>query len=719
MFEFLNQQQTPEDFDYRRQKKNLEQRKAAAQKLNDFRWGGDLTLTNGGYAYGGMTNPLSTLATIGANIAGAKLLANNQKEEEDLEKASEELYRRGLQALRDIKENPTDAEKAEAEKIQTLRMFGEDPPDYRSPAQEPGQVEMRQDAPAQAPAPALAPKALKRAGAARQASSGSGRGGQGGPTAEELAAANAARIDAENLRSPLQVSPSNDVGNGIRSPFMAGRTTSGQEINPNVGRDQIGPGGNLTPQQIERMAAQGVVNSDEANLQNPIQVFEQGGVIPQDGPYNAGKAAGNPYQVGRSSGLANPFKAGQAAGNPYQVGRQALNAAPVVRDNVGIDEIGVSQMTPQQIEAQVKKDPKYVPPQSVLPAATAARQAQEAGAGRGGQGGPAVGQAVEPATDVIGRNLRQMEEQAAAKQREEAIAANREEVERIAAEKAKNVRKSVLARTERAKEMLARSGEKGQKLVDAMNAAEFADLTTVENRQNLVVVGDRLFDTKTRQFLNAGKPQVYKEGDYVQINGRLVRIGGQGGVKIKETYDGPQGRMAVYEDGSVRLLDQNSRGAAEERQRLQTEDKKFQLNREVADGLTGMVYELISSGDVEHAAASPLNAAGSVLNRAVGMNTRTAEARSRIDALKAKMLDFAIQKMAEVDLATSKMMDTPKEKDALIASLGNLDYERLGEAALKQELIKFANRVNQWVLKFQSSGGAPVNSGRSPGNLAW
>ena len=108
MFEFLNQQPTPEDFDYRRQKKKLEQRKAAAQKLNDFRWGSDLTLTNGGYAYGGMTNPHSTLATIGANIAGAKLLANNQKEEEDLEKASEELYRRGLQALRDIKENPTD-----------------------------------------------------------------------------------------------------------------------------------------------------------------------------------------------------------------------------------------------------------------------------------------------------------------------------------------------------------------------------------------------------------------------------------------------------------------------------------------------------------------------------------------------------------------------------------------------------------------------------------
>lgn len=685
MFDFLNQQPIPDNFDYKRKKREIEQKAEIARQLQGFR-PSQLQLMPGGYTAGGLTNPLSTIATIAANVAGAKLLSNSQKESDALDDASNKLYREGIQALKDVRDNPTEAEKNAASDVRDLSYFANDPlvpydikdksaaPAQTSPVPASAVVEAKPLEPVKTPAPARG-RALPRA-----TSTGSGRGVQGGPTAAELAANNAitnnaARIDAQNLQSPMQVFPSNDIGNGIPSPYLAGRTTAGQTFGDNIGRDEIGPGGNLTPQQIERMAQQGA--------DTPMKVFKN--------------------------------ETGQFLGR-----------------NMGIDEIGASQMTPSQIEAQVRDSSKpYVPPESVLPAGTAARQAQTAGAGRGVQGGPST-------ADLAA--VRQQVEQAAARQAEidrqveldtlgqQYRTDNQQELANFAQRKGKVLAKSIQDRTEEAKTMLARSGDRGQKLVDAMDTAMLNNLLSPEDdRKNLMVVGDRLYNVKTKQFVNDGKPQVFKEGDYIQTDNGLVRVGGgAAGKKIKAHFDTPEGMKVLYEDGTTKLVDQNSTGAKDaaqdETDKVLSGDKK----KQIASGIADMVKNVIDSGDVDRAGAGVWNTAGNYLNKTIGAQSNTAEARSRIDALKSKMAEHILTKFADTGMSPNKLADTKRELDLHIASVGNFDYERLSPKSLKIELNKIAQQMmvvaTQHPYKAAELGAGrtqQVNTQRSPSRLVW
>jgi hypothetical protein len=677
MFDFLKQQPIPEDFDYKRQKRKIGQKAEAANQLRTFR-PTELQLMPGGWTAGGMTSPLSTIATIAANVAGAKLLANSQKEQDALDEAGDKLYRQGVQALKDVRDDPTGEQKKAAQDVRDLSYFADDPllpydikdktPEpvaQTSPVATPATVEAKPLEPAKTPARRALPR-----------STGSGRGGQGGPTAAELAAHNAvARIDAENLKSPMQVFPANlpqtnvptnDIGNGMRIPVgqpLDGNIGRGVPTG-NIGRDAIGPGGQLTPQQIERMA-------------------------------EAGRAP--------------------------------------------------------QIEAQVKTAPAGVSAATAARTAASAavrRQVEEAAA-REAAASAAASAASAAATEEEAITARQFELDTLGKQYR---ADNQQEVANFAERKGKVLARSIQDRTEEAKTMLSRSGERGQKLVDAMDTAMLNNLLSPEDdRKNLIVVGDRLYNVKTRQFVNDGKPQVFKEGDFVQtgnglvrIGGKpqpqvykegdfiqtgngLVRVGGDAGPKIKAHFDTPEGMKVLYEDGTTQLVDRKSTGATEaaatEADKVLSGDKKKQIASSIAD----MVNTVIASGDVERAGSGLLNTAGNFLNRTIGAQSGTAEARSRIDALKSRMAEHILTKFSESGMSPNRLADTKRELELHIASVGNFDYERLSPDALKVELDKIGQQMilvaTQHPYKASElgagRGAAPVNTQRSPGGLAW
>lgn len=689
MFDFLKQQPIPDNFDYKRKKREIGQKAEVANQLRGFR-PSELQFLPGGYTAGGMTNPLSTIATIAANVAGAKLLANSQKEMDALDDAGDKLYRQGIQALKDVRDTPTEAEKNAVQDIKDVQIFANDPLlpyDIKDKTPAPVAQTSPVAAPATVEAKPLEPVAAPGRRALPRSTAGAGRGAGGGPTAAELAAhnavaSNAARIDAENLQSPMQVFPSNDIGNAMRSPWMAGRTTAGQTYGDNIGREEIGPGGNLTPQQIERMAEQG---SD-----TPMKVFRNAtGLVP------------------------NRAQTGQFLG-----------------ENMGIDKIGVAQMTPQQIEAQVRDSSKpYIPPESVLPAETAARQAAAVGGGRGVQGGRSFAD-LEAVRQQVARDAarqteldRQVELDTLGQQYR---ADNQQELANFAERKGKVLSRSIQDRTEEAKSMLSRSGERGQKLVDAMDTAMLNNLLSPEDdRKNLIVVGDRLYNVKTKQFVNDGKPQVFKEGDYVMGAGGLVRVGGGAGSKIKETKDTPAGILAIYEDGSTKILNSTSNASAE-KQKTEEEKKVYaEKKQKVAREVATRIDELISSGMLEQAGASVWNAAGNYANRTFGFQSNTAEARATIDgAIKGKLAEFILKRFQDEGVSANKLGDTKKELDLHISSIGPIDYERLSPKALETELKKIAREMMVVAEeKPYFAAGAykldEVNTQRSPSGRPW
>lgn len=607
MFDFLKQQQLPDDFDYNKQKKKIGQKRAIGQQLNDFRFGGQFNLMQGGQVSGGMTSPLSTLATIATNLAGAKLLANSMKEEEELDAASDKLYRDGIKALKDVRDKPTDEEKWQAQKVADVGAFAADP---LVPYGEDAPAVPQAPQPVEQPAPAKAPKGKvqKSGGKVLRQSTGSGRGEQGGPSAQEL-------IDYRN-------------------------------------------------QQI-----------DEQNLQDPMKIYRENG----------------PARI------------------PGTFGYQA-------RENVGIDEIGSSGMTPQQIERQVK--PAAVPGavQSVVPPAVAAQQAAEVGGGRGGQGGPGFGQSVPTVSEQLAR----MEEQARQRKANEDLAANQQFMGEYAEKQGRVLRQSLDNRKEQARQMLIRSGEKGRKLVDQMDMAE---LGPEDDRKNFMVVGDRLYNTKTNRFVaDASRPTVYKEGDYIDQGGQLVRVGGQTGRKPVHREPVAGGLQVYYDDGSTELI----RGRTAEGDKVAAEGKVEQAARDkviqTSQRLAATINQIIASGDVEQAAAGMLNRGSALLNKTLGMSTDTAAARSRIDAAKSQIAGQIMADFQASGLSANKLADTKRELELHIASAGNFDYERLDAAALKAELARFADEA---IRKATTAAGlnTPVSSGgtpsRSPGGRAW
>lgn len=649
MFDFLKQQPIPDNFDYKRKKREIGQKAEVANQLRGFR-PSELQFLPGGYTAGGMTNPLSTIATIAANVAGAKLLANSQKEMDALDDAGDKLYRQGIQALKDVRDAPTEAEKNAVQDIKDVQMFANDPLlpyDIKDKTPAPVAQTSPVAAPATVEAKPLDPvKTPARGRTLPRASTGSGRGVQGGPTADELAANNASKIDAKNLQSPMQVFP-DGVGNAMRSPWVAGRTTAGEPIYDNMGREDIGVSP-LTPQQIERMAAN-----------------------------ETGAGPGRGGQGGRS----------------------------------------------------FDQSKEYVPPESVLPAATAARQAAAAGGGRGGQGGPSVANLDEVRQQVARDAARQAEIDRNIELDtlgQQYRADNQQELANFAERKGKVLSRSIQDRTEEAKSMLSRSGERGQKLVDAMDTAMLNNLLSPEDdRKNLIVVGDRLYNVKTKQFVNDGKPQVFKEGDYVMGAGGLVRVGGGAGSKIKETKDTPAGILAIYEDGSTKILNSTSNASAE-KQKTEEEKKVYaEKKQKVAREVATRIDELINSGMLEQAGASVWNAAGNYANRTFGFQSNTAEARATIDgAIKGKLAEFILKRFQDEGVSANKLGDTKKELDLHISSIGPIDYERLSPKALETELKKIAREMMVVAEeKPYFAAGAykldEVNTQRSPSGRPW
>ena len=382
---------------------------------------------------------------------------------------------------------------------------------------------------------------------------------------------------------------------------------------------------------------------------------------------------------------------------------------------MGIDQFGQSHMTPQQIERAaartvpladfnavgqnpydfvatqkpvqqpLKGAPTPAPP--VQPTVQPTKPVQPdsgAGAGRGfvnpqnvDPNAPRPQMGTTPFADAFSRDQQKQNEDFARS---------------YVLSKAKDARDAASARMEAAKQKLIRSGDRGRTLVDAMDQAELAPKNP---RNDYVVVGDRLFDARSGQFVNdSTKLMTVNPGQYVvdPTSGRAVQIGtDQSANEIKQTVDTPQGLLAVYKDGSTKIIDPRSseaRKAAEEEQRrvgaVSTLGNQIQKINDAAS-------RLIADGTIDNASAGMANSAGAVLNRTLGMHTQTAAARSKIDAFRASLVPTLLADLQASGASPNKLADTKRELDLHLSSYGNLDYERLSAQELRSELDRLVN----------------------------
>ena len=599
MFDFLNQEQLPENWEYRSQKKKIEQKKDIATQIQNWRYGGELKNFNSGYTAGGLTNPLSTLASIGAAVVGAKLRANASNEEDALNNASDKLYREGIRDL----QKPSDQETWDAEKSNAMMQFvaGDTPPgSIPTPVQTQTPVVQTQVQPqtpvTQQPKPVQPKKRVL-------AKTVQGRGSTG-RTADQIPSS---YIDDANLREQMQVYPE---PRQIPSPWLAGKSTAGEDLTPkNMGIDQFGQS-QMTPQQIERAAARTVPLADG---QNPYDFV----------------ASQKPVQS-------------QLKGAPTPAPTTQPTVQPTVQPDLGAGG-GRGFVHPQNVDPNAPR-----PQMGTTPFADAFLQDQQ-------------------------------------KQ-------NEDFARTYVLSKAKDARDAASARMEDAKQKLIRSGDRGRTLVDAMDQAELAPKNP---RNDYVVVGDRLFDARSGQFVNdSTKLMTVNPGQYVvdPTSGRAVQIGtDQSANEIKQTIDTPQGLLAVYKDGSTKIIEPKSseaRKAAEEEQRrvgaVSTLGNQIQKIQESA-------ARLISDGTIDHAAAGMLNSAGVVLNRTLGVHTQSAAARSKIDAWRAGLIPTLMADFQASGASVNKVADTRRELDLHLSSYGNLDYERLSAQELRTELDRIVS----------------------------
>ena len=435
---------------------------------------------------------------------------------------------------------------------------------------------------------------------------------------------------------------------------------------------------------------------DVKNLQEPMQVYPM-----------------NPAQVGQEI---------QQGVDPKTL--LPVRPAAAVQTPIGIDNIGVSRMTPQQMEATVK-------PYTTLPDTGA-------GAGRGGQGGPTAAQVREPSFVGAGGGrggqggptaaqmqvvngtpvdyFAEYQKQADEKKAREDIAANQQFAQEFALKQAEEVRQKNAERTDNARRMLVRSGAKGQKVVDAMDAAELSP----ENKQSYMAVGDRVFDTKTGRFINDGKPVIVPDGSYVIQNGQVQQFGSGKKDEIKGVVDTPEGQFGYRGDGTmVRLGD--GKLAAEKKQ----EDVKAEKARQTVIETTNKILQganaLYSSGDLELAGSGVMNSAGNYLNKSLGVQSKSASARARIDGFISSVVPQILADLSASGASPNKVADTEKEMKRLIASRVNLDYDRMTPDELKQSLKNYVNdlvaTVNKHMMSDTPATQTPVS--QSPSMRRW
>ena len=596
MFDFLTQQQLPDNWNFDTEQEKINRKKKLAQQMQDFKYGGDLQFLPGGYTAGGLTNPLSTIANLATKVMGAKMIANTEEEQSALNKASRDLYDEGVKELKKIKTEVPQYAKDAAGDAAIVNMFANEVPpgDVQYPQTQPDATPAPQT-PAQTPAQASAPK---KAGRVLRQSTGSGRGAQGGPSAKELIDYRTGQIDAQNLQEPMKVYEENGIA---RLP----------------------------------------------------------GVMPQ------------------------------------------------ARENYGTDKIGENRMTPQQVEATVK---------SVLPQSTGRTlpDSGTVGAGRGVQGGPTFAQmqAQGAPVDYFAEYQRQAAEQKA----QADIAANQQFAQEFAQRQAEEVRQKNADRIDNARRMLVRSGAKGQKVVDAMDSAELSP----ENKQSYMAVGDRVFDTKTGRFINDGKPVIIPDGSYVMQNGQVRQFGSGKKDEIKGVVDTPEGQFGYRGDGTmVRLGD--GKLATEKKQ----EDVKAEKARQTVIETTNKILQganaLYSSGDLELAGSGVGNTAGNFLNRTLGVQSKSAAARARVDGFISSVVPQILADLSASGASPNKVADTEKEMKRLISSRVNLDYDRMTPDEMKQSLKNYVNDLVATVNKHMMSDTPPSQTpvSQSPSMRRW
>lgn len=701
ILDFFKQQQIQKDqFNYDQEARKLQMRGKAAQNLQDFRWGGEQKAAPGGLLAGGMTSPLSTLATIATNIAGAKLMASNQKEREELDKISNETFRDGMNMLknegatekdaRDKVAELVDPEKAKASFLlkATGRADGDMGPNNYNPARDvsaayaPVATPVSSDEPTRTMYPKgkipVSPEQVQAQFA------GGGRGVQGGPTAQERKNYDSRFGGGRGVQGgpTEQQLPGNDMtvyptNTPFKYDFGLGSRAVGPKNNV-MGRDDLGVN-RMTPQQMEDPAAM-QYKSDVESYKAPLWNITQ-----MDAP-----------------------------------------------NVMGRDDVGVNRQTPQQLEQHVGRarvgtelgrrsnsdvyaqTPLAVPNATPSPSFQSQVPSPEPVAPSPVQQDPLVGPVYDGAADA-----KYM------KQSFENFVNDRAEQAKVLAKAASAAKDS---RIDAARSVLRRSGTKGQ-TVDNMFDEQTVGSFFNDDRKNYIAVGDKVFNTKTQQFIS-GTPkernvQVFKPGDMIPDgNGGWVEVpkgpttaGDSGKKEYASSWDTKDGRVIAYKDGSTQLVGGNTPVAAKAADAEAAKVSATEKMNRTANIIVGSVGQIIANGDHE-AATGATGKIGAAWNAGTGRNTDAAAARSRIDNLANQMIPMIHAQLAEDHVSANRVADTTKELNALIASRANLDYNRLSAQELKSELIKFQNSMLD-IVQRKAYGVDAVNTNQEVAPSGW
>ena len=597
ILDFFNQQKIQQDqFNYDKEARKLLQRGKVAANLQDFRWGGEQKVAPGGLLAGGMTSPLSTLATIATNIAGAKLMASTQKEREDLEKISNETFRDGMNMLK----NEGASEKDAREKVQELvdpekartsfllkatgRADGNMGPDTYNPAREVGGLEVNQAAYDQA---------------------------------QNQVAADRIRADsAKNLAAS--------------KPKVLG--AAGTHISQSLGRDDIGVD-RMTPQQMEQVASSGNRVGTEVGRDTNLEVH----------PTNT------------------PFK--------YSFGLGSRETGPKT-DVMGRDDIGVNRQTPQQMERAAFSAGGGRGSFGGPTAQDLKNYENRAGGGRGVQGGPTAQevQAYQVPTSTSADPWAYGPEEAQVPQvgpvydqaaDDKYLRKSYETYVNDRAEQAKVLSRSATAakdsRVDEARSILRRSGSKGQtvdNLFDEKTVASFFD----DDRKNYIAVGDKIFNTRTQQFMGGAAPkerniQSFKPGDMIPDGrGGWVEVpNGAAGGKSKKyagSWDTAQGRVIAFDDGTTQLVGGVTPEVIEGRNADASKVAATEKMNRAANIIVGSIGQIIANGDHD-AATGVRGKVGSAITGGTGLNTSAAAARSRIDNVSNQMIPLIFAQLQD------------------------------------------------------------------------
>lgn len=701
ILDFFKQQQIQKDqFNYDKESRRIQMRGKAAQNLQDFRWGGEQKVAPGGILSGGLTSPLATLATIATNIAGAKLMSSTMKEREDLDKISNETFREGMDMLKNEGATEKDArekigELVDPEKAKTSfllkatgRADGDMGPDNYNPARDVSAAYGPVATPEPVPTPApVQPQPLART-PVLNSSAGGGRGGRGGPTAQELKD-HASRFGGGRgvQGGPTeQQLPGNDMTvYPTNTPFKYEFGLGSRAVGPKndvMGRDDLGVN-RMTPQQMEDPAAR-EYKSDVADRNAPLWNITQMDAPNVMGRDDLGVNRQTPQQLEQHVGRARVGT---------ELGRKS-NPDVYAQTPLAVPNATPSPSFQSQTQPATSVDTSaYGPPESLV---------------------PRVGPVYDAAAD-----------EKYLKQSFENYVNDRQEQARVLA-RTSNAAKD--ARIEEARSVLRRSGTKGQtvdNMFDEKTVGAFFD----DDRKNYIAVGDKIFNTRTKEFMGGSAPkernlQAFKPGEMIYANGKWVEVpkgpsnaGNSGQREYAASWDSADGRVIAYKDGSTQLVGGRTPEAIQAADANAAKVSATEKANRAANIIVQSIGQVIANGDHE-AATGIKGKVGSVLNAATGTSTEAAGARSRIDNLSNQMIPLIFAQLQEDKVSANKVADTMRELNALIASKANLDYNRLSGEQLKNEILKLQNNMLD-IVQRKAYGVEALNTSQEVAPSGW